>query len=111
MMVALGAASFVLASVQIQGPASDPGRIIQGVAAGIGFLGAGSILQSRGRVRGLTTAAGVWSVGAIGSAAGAGFFRIAVVSAALAVLILILSNRHESRLASEDVIPDDGDHA
>ena len=101
MMVALGAASFVLAAIQIQGPGSDPGRIMQGVTAGIGFLGAGSILQSRGQVRGLTTAAGIWVVGAMGAAAGAGFFQIAGVSAAMALLILIISKRHEARLETQ----------
>jgi putative Mg2+ transporter-C (MgtC) family protein len=81
-LVALGAAGVMVAARGIMGddPAADRemSRVVQGVITGIGFLGAGSILQSGGSVRGLTTAASIWIVAAIGVAAGAGQVGYAV---------------------------------
>jgi putative Mg2+ transporter-C (MgtC) family protein len=94
MLVALGAALFVLIPQQAGATPGDITRVLQGVVAGIGFLGAGTILKDdRGEVRGLTTAAGVWLTAAIGVAAGMGrvgsaVLRSAVLSTALALLIL-----------------------
>ena len=72
MLVAMGAALFVLLSQQAGMQPSDLSRVIQGVIAGIGFLGAGTILKGddEDKVRGLTTAAGIWLTAAIGVAAG-----------------------------------------
>lgn len=73
-LVALGAAGVMIAARGMMGddPASDRemSRVVQGVITGIGFLGAGSIIQSHGSVRGLTTAASIWVVAAVGVAAG-----------------------------------------
>lgn len=95
MMVSLGSAAFTLVSFELaaaaagdRGMASDPIRIVEGVTAGIGFLGAGSIIQSRGTVEGVTTAAGLWVVGAIGIACGGGHYLLATTTAVLAFLIL-----------------------
>ncbi len=91
MMVSLGAASFTLASLTLMsagGGTGDPSRIVQGVTAGIGFLGAGSIIQSGRSVAGVTTAAGIWVVGAIGIAAGGGHYLLAGTTSVLAFLIL-----------------------
>ena len=66
----------------------DPIRAIEAVTAGVAFLAAGGIIHARGRVQGLTTGAGMWAAGAIGVASGAGFFRIALVATAFAVVIL-----------------------
>lgn len=66
----------------------DPIRAIEAVTAGVAFLAAGGIIHSRGNVHGLTTGAGMWAAGAIGVACGAGFFRIALVATAFAVVIL-----------------------
>ncbi len=71
---------------------SDPGRIAAGVVTGIGFLGAGTIIQQRGGVRGLTTAATIWVVSGIGLAAGVGFYAGAVFTT-IFVLISLLSLR------------------
>jgi putative Mg2+ transporter-C (MgtC) family protein len=75
----------------------DPSRIIAGVATGIGFLGAGSIIQSRGQVRGITTAAGIWVVGGIGACCGAGRYSIAFVTVVLSLIILAILPKVESQ--------------
>lgn len=66
----------------------DPARIAYGVMAGVGFLGAGAIIKSDGNVRGLTTAAGLWCVAAIGLAAGLGLYLFVLVSSTLVVTVL-----------------------
>ena len=67
-------------------------RVVQGIVAGIGFLGAGTILKGNGQetshVKGLTTAAGLWMTAAIGTAAGVGREATAVISTVLALLVL-----------------------
>jgi putative Mg2+ transporter-C (MgtC) family protein len=92
MLVAMGAALFVLIPQQAGILPADLSRVIQGVVAGIGFLCAGSILKSEDedRVRGLTTAAGMWLTAAIGMAAGLGREATAVISTLLALMILSL---------------------
>lgn len=75
----------------------DPGRIAAQVVTGIGFLGAGAIIQMKGSVRGLTTAAGIWMVAAIGMAVGAGLYAVAIVSTILIFFTLILFERYERR--------------
>jgi putative Mg2+ transporter-C (MgtC) family protein len=95
MLVALGAGGFTiiglefaLASPQLGAQSGDPVKIIEAVAAGIGFLGAGAIIQSRGEVKGLTTAASIWVVAAVGTAAGAGYWPLALLMSGLAFLTL-----------------------
>lgn len=67
-------------------------RIAYAVMTGIGFLGAGAILQGKGSVRGLTTAAAMWSVAAVGLAAGFGLYTLTIIAAMLVVLTLWLFN-------------------
>ncbi|MEF8823927.1 MAG: MgtC/SapB family protein [Desulfohalobiaceae bacterium] len=67
---------------------ADPGRIASYTVAGMGFLGAGTIIKGRGSIRGLTTAAGLWLVTALGLALGAGLFLPALVTSIIAFLIL-----------------------
>lgn len=91
MLVALGAALFVLVP-QTSGAESDAmSRVLQGVIAGIGFLGAGTILKNQqgdeSHVKGLTTAAGLWMTAAIGVAAGLGKEATALLSTILALAI------------------------
>ena len=92
MLVALGAALFVLVPQQAGVSEADMTRVIQGVVAGIGFLGAGSIIKGNDEdnVKGLTTAAGIWLTAAIGIACGLGRESTAVLSALLAFAILAL---------------------
>jgi putative Mg2+ transporter-C (MgtC) family protein len=66
----------------------DPARIAYGVMTGIGFLGAGTIIQTRGSIRGLTTAAGLWCVSAMGLAVGFGLYGISIGAAILILVIL-----------------------
>jgi putative Mg2+ transporter-C (MgtC) family protein len=99
MMVGLGAAAFTLAAVGLIGNIADtdPARTITGIATGIGFLGAGSIIKSGGEVEGVTTAAGIWVAGAVGAACGVGAYPLAVATTILAVLILVIVGRIEIR--------------
>ena len=92
MLVAMGSALFVLVSQQSGIAASDMSRVIQGLIAGIGFLGAGTIIKSQNeeKVKGLTTAAGIWMTAAIGMAAGLGQEVTAVISTLLALAIFSL---------------------
>jgi putative Mg2+ transporter-C (MgtC) family protein len=90
MLVALGSALFTAAPQLSGARIEEMSRVIQGVVAGIGFLGAGAIIKlSDGRqIRGLTTAASIWLTAAIGVAAGMGRITTAVLSALLALVIL-----------------------
>lgn len=97
LLVCLGSALVMIVSISLattetwRGSGSyqinvDPGRIAYGVMTGIGFLGAGTITQAKGSVRGLTTAAGMWCVAAIGLAVGLGLY---VTSAFATLLVLV----------------------
>lgn len=73
----------------------DPGRIAAQVVSGVGFLGAGAIIQMKGSVRGLTTAAGIWMTACIGLAVGAGMYIIAIVATLLIIFVLVNIERIE----------------
>ena len=90
MLVCLGAAMFVLSLEQGGGGDDAMSRVIQGIAAGIGFVCAGTILKGRSiaDVKGLTTAAGLWTAAAIGVAVGLGREATAVLGTVLALLVL-----------------------
>lgn len=94
MLIAVGAALVTHLSVHIGplfedgGAVWDPGRIAAQIVTGVGFIGAGTIIQSRGGVRGLTTAAGIWVAAAIGMAVGARFYSEAVITTVVLLLIL-----------------------
>lgn len=87
MLVGLGSALFSLLSMEAF-PGSDPARVAAQVVTGIGFLGAGAIFRHGFTVRGLTTAAGLWSVAAVGMAAGIGEWQVALLATGLAVVVL-----------------------
>lgn len=76
----------------------DPGRIAAQVISGIGFLGAGAIIQMKGSVRGLTTAAGIWMVATIGLAVGVGMYAISCVATLLIIFILLILERWEHKV-------------
>jgi putative Mg2+ transporter-C (MgtC) family protein len=94
MLVALGAAVFVLAPREVGVDDADLSRVVQGVAAGVGFIGAGTILKitATREIEGLTTAASLWLAAAVGLAVGAGLIWVPVVSSALALVILALAH-------------------
>ena len=77
----------------------DPGRIAAQVITGIGFLGAGAIIQMKGSVRGLTTAAGIWMVAIIGMAVGVGMYVLSIVACALILLVLVRLEKVEQRVS------------
>lgn len=113
MLVSLGAALFVLVPEMAGGDTGNISRVVQGIVAGIGFLGAGTILKGHGddtsHVKGLTTAAGLWMTAAIGISAGMGREATAVLSTLLALIILALMPKLASYLipARKDTGPDD----
>ena len=81
----------------------DPGRIAAQVLTGIGFLGAGAIIQSHGSIHGLTTAACIWVVAVIGLAVGAGMYVPAIITTFLTVSVLISLERFERRMFLDGV--------
>ena len=78
-----------------EGNAVDITRLAGQVVTGIGFLGAGAIIQSRGSIRGLTTAAGIWVVAAIGMTVGLGYYFAAIAATFAALLVLVVMGRIE----------------
>ena len=97
-LVCLGAALATLVGLLLTGaPTPDgtaPARIIQGIVAGVGFIGGGVILHRDARtVEGLTTAASIWIVSVTGVAVGAGLWRAATVAVGLSLLVLTLGRR------------------
>lgn len=116
MLVALGSATFTVVSIaMIQqyliSPAQplpiDPAKIIAGIVGGVGFLGAGAIFNNRTRVKGMTTAAGIWVVAAVGVASGAGYYRIAGVCVVMAVFTLVVVRWGEGHMKSSEKKPVD----
>lgn len=76
----------------------DPLRAVEAVMAGIAFLGAGAIFRSSGDVKGLTTGAGLWLAGAVGLACATGYYLLALLATALALIVLYLLRHAEDRL-------------
>jgi putative Mg2+ transporter-C (MgtC) family protein len=104
MLIAVGSALLTDVSISVgaeYGPDRgwDPGRIAAQIVSGLGFIGAGTIIQSRGAVHGLTTAAGLWVAGAIGLAVGAGYWTEAVVTT-VALLVILAALRPVARRLS-----------
>ncbi len=87
MLVGLGAGLFTLIGAAAF-PGADPARVAAQIVPGVGFLGAGAIFRHGLNVKGLTTAAGLWSVAAVGMAAGAGWFAVATAATIVALVVL-----------------------
>ncbi len=110
MLVGLGAALFTVLSL-FAFPEGDPGRVAAQVVAGVGFLGAGSIIQRRegNMPHGLTTAAGIWAVAAIGMACGAGAYVLGAFSTAMILFVLAILagiSRRVRRSREQNVVGD-----
>ncbi len=88
-LICLGAAVFTIISKRMAGENEALTRIAAGVVTGVGFLGAGAIIQDRGGVHGLTTAATIWFMACLGMACGAGLYELAVILTLIAVFVLI----------------------
>ena len=97
-LVALGAALATITGLALIAPpgndASAPGRIIQGLVAGIGFVGSGVILHRRDNhtVEGLTTAASIWVIAAVGVAVGAGLWRASIIVVVISLILLVVGS-------------------
>ncbi|HYO13015.1 MAG TPA: MgtC/SapB family protein [Thermoanaerobaculia bacterium] len=109
MLIGVGAALLTHVSILIglefaegRSNAWDPGRIAAQIVSGVGFIGAGTIIQSRGAVHGLTTAAGLWVASGLGIAVGSGFFAEAVLTTVALLVILIALRPLEQRLLRGD---------
>jgi putative Mg2+ transporter-C (MgtC) family protein len=87
-LIALGSALFVAVSIAFAHAGGTPDRIAAQVVTGIGFLGGGAILRSGTSVHGMTTAATIWVNAAVGMAAGAGLYAIAIAATTLALVVL-----------------------
>ncbi|MER0238564.1 MgtC/SapB family protein [Fulvimarina sp. MAC8] len=103
MMVGLGACLFTILMISLvdrfddlgEGVRSDPIRIVEAVTSAIAFLAAGAIIQARGEVKGLTTGASLWIVGAHGLACGLGEYGLALLAVILTLIILRLLKKAE----------------
>jgi putative Mg2+ transporter-C (MgtC) family protein len=99
-VVAVGAAVFVMVALESGATSADLSRVIQGVATGIGFVGAGTILKPDDReedVKGITTAAGIWLTAAVGMAVGTGHAWLSILVTALMIPIVWLARQIEHR--------------
>lgn len=105
-LITLGSTLFTIMSIKLAGSANDDNtRITAAIVSGVGFLGAGAILQNKGRIRGLTTAATIWIAAAIGMGIGGGDYLLTGVVCAVVLLVLwvlpyiegALQNQYETR--------------
>ena len=99
-LICVGAAIYMCAGLLLTnagGAPGDPARIAAQVVTGIGFLGAGCIIQAGGRVTGLTTAATIWVVASIGIVAGAGFPVLALIATMMVLVTLAVLGQFEKR--------------
>ncbi len=102
-LVCVGSALIMLVSIHASrlGPgirSYDPTRIAAGVVTGLGFLGAGTIIRFKASVKGLTTAASLWTAGAIGLAIGSGFHKAAIITTAIVLVTLVFFARIGKKL-------------
>ena len=99
MTVALASAVFVM-SIDAGDSTADTTRVVQGIAAGVGFLGAGTILKlsDRGEIKGLTTASSIWLTAALGAVAGLGRYSIAIAAVLVGLLILAVLRPLDKRV-------------
>ncbi|HMB37796.1 MAG TPA: MgtC/SapB family protein [Wenzhouxiangellaceae bacterium] len=110
MLVSLGSAGFLLVGYEIMlatavgDPSAriDPTRIVEGVIGGIGFLGAGSIIQGRGSIQGITTGAAIWIAGTIGVACATGNFILAGLVTGIAMIIVVVLGFFEHEVIYDD---------
>jgi putative Mg2+ transporter-C (MgtC) family protein len=108
LVIATSSCLFTILSIEgfpLRGSAQDTARVAAGIVTGVGFLGAGVVLQSRKHIRGLTTAATIWLVAAIGMAVGTGLYFLAAFTTALSTIMVVflapLSHRLEQRVREQ----------
>ena len=107
-LVCLGSALMMIVSVDVFNifrnvATVDPGRIAAQAVTGIGFLGAGAIIRSQaGGIKGLTTAAGIWSACAIGLACGLGLYKQAVMTTILVLMVLVIFSKVQRKILKKN---------
>lgn len=115
-MTALAAALFTILTIELhaefaaaaeQAVNADPLRVIEAITAGVAFLAAGAIINSRGKVQGLTTGAAMWLAGAVGLSCGAGLFVIALIAMVLGLVVLTALMPLERLVMQRLRVPDD----
>ena len=113
-LICLGSTYFMLISLLVSGSAAgrpgDPGRVAAQVVTGIGFLGAGAIIQSRGQIAGLTTAALIWVVASIGLLIGAGYQLLALLGTGVIFLTLTVLGMVERKMLNHRMPPPPNHH-
>ena len=111
MMVSVGAAIFVMAALEAGASIDDTTRVVQGLATGIGFVGAGAILKSKDEheIHGLTTAASVWLTAGLGTAVGLGRIWLPVLGSVLAFIILSVLRAVSARIGPPETQGQDPD--
>ena len=110
MLTSLAAAIFMIIALELIAAIGsdddrtqlDPLRVIEAVTAGVAFLAAGTIIQAKGSVKGLTTGAGMWLSGAVGLACGSGFYVLALLGTGLSLIVLIPIRYFERHLPKKD---------
>ncbi|MFV1990747.1 MAG: MgtC/SapB family protein [Acidimicrobiales bacterium] len=108
-LIALASALFTIVSINGFGRA-DPSRVAAQIVAGVGFLGAGAILQGKGQTRGLTTAASIWTAAGLGMAAGTGMYVAGGFAVALSVVVLSVLKPVSRSLATWSEHGESNDH-
>ncbi len=101
-LVAVAVCGYMLVGLSVIEGSSAHARIVMGITTGIGFIGGGAILKSRGEVQGTATAASIWNTGAIGVAVAWHRYEIAIVLAVLNFLILLSTRGLKDHIASEN---------
>lgn len=103
-LVSVGSALFIIGAIEYGLSSEGVSRVVQGVAAGIGFIGAGAILKRRQdrEIEGLTTAAGLWATAAVGAAVGLGLLGLALLSVIVIWFVLAGLGYLENRLSPSD---------
>jgi putative Mg2+ transporter-C (MgtC) family protein len=109
MMIAVSSCLFTILSIEgfpLRGAAQDTARVAAQIVTGVGFLGAGALLQTKRHVRGLTTAATIWLVAAIGMAVGAEVYFLAIFTTVLSTVLLVLLAPISKRLERRGFEPE-----
>lgn len=108
-MIAVAAAAFT--SIAVDRFPADTGRVMQGILTGVGFLGSGIIWRASGGVRGLTTAAGIWAVTAVGIMVGTGEYFMGISLFLMILLVLALPAREHAAMEAVEATTQDTDSA
>jgi len=111
-LVSMGAALFaIIPQIVFPGTSTafDPSRVLSQIVVGIGFIGAGVIIFQKSRIRGITTAAGLWVTAAIGAAVGYRLYNLAICSTLLVLLVLVVFWSVEKRFLHKKPLEEDSD--